>query len=77
MTPNDGAPDDLEERDILFQRISNLATVRSDTFTAYILVRVGELGVEKRFIALFDRTGVFEKTDKPKLVALQPVPDPR
>ncbi len=74
---DDSVIDDLEERDIIFSRISNLVTVRSDVFTAYILVRIGADGPQKRVIAIFDRSNVFLPTDKPKLVALHPVPDPR
>jgi len=77
ITPDDGAIDDFEERDIIFSRISNLVTVRSDVFTAYILVRIGADGPQKRVIAIFDRSNVFSSADKPKLVALHPVPDPR
>jgi hypothetical protein len=73
----DDAANDLEERDVIFQRISNLITVRSDVFTAYIMVRVGELGPQKRVIAIFDRSNVYNSGDTPKLVALHPVPDPR
>lgn len=73
----DSVTDDFEERDIIFQRLSNLATVRSDVFTAYILVRIGQDGPQKRMIAIFDRSGVFSRADRPKLVALHPVPDPR
>ncbi len=73
----DTVGDDLEERDILFQRISNLATVRSDVFTAYILVREGESGPQKRVIAIFDRSNVYTASDRPRLVAMQEVPDPR
>lgn len=68
--------DELDERDVIFHRVSNLATVRSDVFTAYILVRVGEFGPQKRAIAIFDRTNVFGPGDTPKLVALHPVADP-
>ena len=74
---DDNAANDLKERDVLFQRISNLITVRSDVFTAYIMVRVGELGPQKRVIAIFDRSNVYNSGDTPKLVALHPVPDPR
>ncbi|MCK5269167.1 MAG: hypothetical protein KAJ46_00225, partial [Sedimentisphaerales bacterium] len=74
---SDVADDDLLERDIIFQRISNLVTVRSDVFTAYIMVRVGELGPQKRVIAIFDRSNVYKSGDTPRLVALHPVPDPR
>jgi hypothetical protein len=69
--------DDLEERDILVKRISNLVTVRSDVFTAYILVRIGRDGPQKRMMAIFDRSNVYSSSDRPKLVALHPVPDPR
>jgi len=73
----DKAANDLKERDVIFQRISNLVTVRSDVFTAYIMVRVGELGPQKRVIAIFDRSNVYKSGDTPKLVALHPVPDPK
>jgi len=53
----DDAVDDLEERDLIFHRISNLVTVRSDVFTAYILVRIGADGPQRRFIAILDRSG--------------------
>lgn len=69
--------DDLEEKELVFARISDLATVRSDTFTAYILVRVGVDGPQKRFIAILDRTGVKEAKDKVKVAAFQQVPAAR
>jgi len=75
LTPADGAPDDFEERDVIFDRISNLVTVRSDVFTAYILVRIGKDGPQKRVIAIFDRSEVPAK--KIKVIAVQQVPDPR
>lgn len=77
LTPNDGATDDFEERDIIFSRISNLATVRSDVFTAYILVRLGADGPQKRAIAVLDRSQVTSPADRVKILALHPVPDPR
>jgi DNA uptake protein ComE-like DNA-binding protein len=73
----DGAADDFEERDVIFARISNLITVRSDVFTAYILVRIGSNGPQKRVIAILDRSQVTSPTDKVKIIAIQPVPDPR
>ena len=72
----DSAIDDLEERDVVFHRVSNLATVRSDVFTAYILVRLGVAGPQRRVIGIFDRSNVYGVGDKPRLVALHPVPDP-
>lgn len=68
---------DFEERDWILARVANIFTVRSDVFTAYILVRLGEDGPQKRMIAIFDRSNVFSPDDKPRLIALHPVPDPR
>jgi hypothetical protein len=78
LTPGgDGIPDDFEERDVIFARISNLVTVRSDVFTAYILVRIGKDGPQKRVMAILDRSNVYSPTDKVRVIALYPVPDPR
>lgn len=77
LTPADDAINDFEERDVIFARISNLVTVRSDVFTAYILVRIGKDGPQKRVIAILDRSDVYKPGDKVKIVALQQVPDPR
>lgn len=77
LTPSDGAVSDFEERDVIFSRISNLVTVRSDVFTAYILVRIGVDGPQRRVIAILDRSQVNSPSDKVKILALHPVPDPR
>ena len=77
VTGVDGAPNDFEERDLIFSRISNLVTVRSDVFTAYILVRIGKDGPQKRVMAILDRSNVNFSDDKVRIVALHPVPDPR
>ena len=77
LTPNDGAVSDFEERDVIFSRISNLVTVRSDVFTAYILVRIGVDGPQRRVIAILDRSQVNSTGDRVKIVALHSVPDPR
>lgn len=77
LTFGDGAISDFEERDIIFSRISNLITVRSDIFTAYILVRIGLDGPQKRVIAIFDRSQVGSPIGKVKVLAFQAVPDPR
>jgi DNA uptake protein ComE-like DNA-binding protein len=76
LTP-DTAFNDLEERDLIFTRISDLVTVRSDVFTAYILVRIGESGPQRRVVAILDRSQVDSRDDKVRLRALQLVPDPR
>jgi len=78
--PNTGDPSiggDFEEHDWILSRVANIFTVRSDVFTAYILVRIGHDGPQKRMIAIFDRSNVFLPADRPRLVALHPVPDPR
>jgi len=76
LTP-DTARDDFEERDLLFTRISDLVTVRSDVFTAYILVRVGEEGPQRRIIALLDRSRADSAGGRVRLLAQHLVPDPR
>lgn len=78
----DGVPDDFEERDIIFSRISNLVTVRSDVITCYILVRIGADGPQKRVVAILDRSNVYKNNvnspnGKVRIVALHNVPDPR
>jgi hypothetical protein len=77
LTPADGAADDFEERDVIFARISNLVTVRSDVFTAYILVRIGADGPQKRVVAILDRSGVTPAGGKVKVIAVQQVPEAR
>jgi len=74
---DDTCQDDFEERDLIFARISDLVTVRSDVFTAYILVRIGTDGPQKRVIAVLDRSNVYSGGGKVKVAALHPVPDPR
>jgi len=71
------AVDDFEERDVIFSRISNLVTVRSDVFTAYILVRIGTDGPQKRYVAVLDRSDVYRGVGEVKVLALQPVGEPR
>jgi len=80
LTP-DNIVDDFEERDVIFSRISNLISVRSDVFTAYILVRIGRDGPQKRMVAILDRSDVYPSgthtLGKVKIRALHPVADPR
>jgi len=75
LTANDGAGNDFEELNVIFSRISNLVTVRSDVFTAYILVRIGVNGPQKRVIAIFDRSE--SPNGRVKIIALHSVGDPR
>jgi hypothetical protein len=77
LTRSDGAISDFEERDVIFSRISNIATVRSDVFSAYILVRIGVDGPQKRVLAILDRSRVTSPGGKVRILALHPVPDPR
>jgi hypothetical protein len=76
LTP-DTARDDMEERNLIFTRISNLVTVRSDVFTAYVLVRIGTNGPQKRIMAILDRSKVNVAGDKVRIAAQWSVPDPR
>jgi hypothetical protein len=77
LTPSDGAVGDFEQRDVIFSRISDVVTVRSDVFSAYILVRTGTDGPQKRVLAILDRSQVTSPADKVRIVAIQAVPDPR
>ena len=77
LTSSDGAISDFEERDVIFSRISNIITVRSDVFTAYILVRIGADGPQKRVLAIFDRSQVMSPDDNVRITALHSIPDPR
>jgi len=74
---SDNVPDDFEERDVIFSRISNVATVRSDVFCAYILLRLGENGPQKRMMVILDRSDVTSAGGKVRIRAIQPVADPR
>ncbi len=67
----DGIVDDYRERDILFHRISNSITVKSDVFTAYILLRAGAQGPQQRMIVIYDRSNVYESGDKPAVIIQQ------
>ncbi len=84
LTFADNAVSDFEERDVIFARLSNLVTVRSDVFTAYILVRIGKDGPQKRVAAILDRSNVYPDSTaaggyrgRVKILAIHPVPDPR
>jgi hypothetical protein len=89
LMPADQTSDEFERQNIIFTRLSNLVTVRSDVFTAYILVRIGETGPQKRVITILDRSGVkpnpnynppinpFPYIGDVNRIAIQPVPDPR
>ncbi len=69
--------DDIEEEHWILSNLANKFTVRSDVFTAYILVRLGTDGPQRRMIAIFDRSHVNDANDRPQLLSLHPVPDPR
>jgi hypothetical protein len=77
MSGTDDVQDDLEEEELIFARISDLATVRSDVFTAYILVRLGVDGPQKRFMVILDRSDVYSANDKVSIAAFQQTPPAR
>jgi hypothetical protein len=66
--PSDGVPGDFEARFMMVNRVSNLLTVRSDTFTVYVQVQgwrgIGtttpELVVQRRAAFIADRNGLSE-----------------
>ncbi len=83
--------DDFEERDWILSCVSNIFTVRSDVFTAYIAIRIGQPHYDlddpgnkftdnkahRRVIAVFDRSMVSEPSHRPRLIALHPAPEVR
>jgi hypothetical protein len=64
-TPYDQVPGDFEKQFLAFNRISNLVTVRSDSFTTYVLVQgwrhagtaAPELVVQRHAAFISDRSG--------------------
>ena len=74
LTP-DTALDDFEERDLIFTRISDLVTVRSDVFTAYRPGPDRRAGpAEDATIAIFDRSRVDSAGDKVRTPRPHPCP---
>ena len=69
--------DDFDERDVIFSRISNITTVRSDVFTAYVLVRIGTNGPQKRVVAVLDRSNAYTGAGIVNVYVWHPVSDPR
>ena len=80
---------DLEEATLQVRAASNIATVRSDVFTVYFVVRTfkqdRETGFwdatlpesivdETRYVMLVDRSEVNSPNDEPKILYLERVP---
>lgn len=67
---------DSEERALMINRISNLVSLRSDTFTVYVLVQgwrgagttAPELVVQRRAALIVDRNTVTPTTKKPSVI---------
>lgn len=70
-----GATEPLEKVS-RYSVLANKFTVRSDVFSADVLVRLGVRGPQKRVIVIFDRTNVYNPWQKPRIVAVHPVPAP-
>ena len=80
---------DSEERNLLFKGISNIASTRSDVFTAYFRVRTIRQGADgrwnamdpesiladTRYVMCIDRSKVNRPTDKPRIVYFTQVND--
>jgi len=66
----DGMRGDFKERYLSLNRISNMVTLRSDSFTCYVLVQgwrgagtsAPQLAAERRWACTIDRTGVYSPT---------------
>jgi hypothetical protein len=76
LTPNIGANDNFENQYLFLNRVSNLLTTRSDTFTCYLVVEgwrnAGTANpqrvAQRRSAFILDRTGVTPyQSDKPPL----------
>jgi len=81
---------DAEERNLLFNGVSNLVGVRSDVFTVYFRVRTFRRNAitgiwdatdpeyilsDSRYVMLVDRSKVERPDDEPEIVFLQQLPD--
>ena len=73
-TLTDGVRNDWEERTLMLNRISNLITTRSDTFTCYVLLQGwrnagttnATLAVQRRAAFILDRTNVTATNSRPQ-----------
>ncbi len=81
-TPDD-AVDDMEERLALMNGLLNCGDLRSDVFTAHVVLRgmrkratdsKWETAVERKFIAVIDRSMVRTRADKPKVIGFLEYP---
>jgi hypothetical protein len=77
---DDDIADDAEERNLLFSNLSNMITVRSDTFCVYLRLRgyrpgddLGRPTMDERWIAIIDRSNVVRPSDKPRILLMQRV----
>ena len=81
---------DVEEKNLLFNGISNLVTTRSDMFTVYFRVRTFRQNPvngrwdatnpdyildDSRYVMLVDRSGVQSPDDKPEILYLEKLPN--
>ncbi len=69
----DGIIDDREEKSMLMRWIMQTCNVRSDIFTAYILIRgydqaTNGLVAQRRVAVVFDRSRVYASTDQPRVL---------
>ncbi|WP_428389470.1 hypothetical protein [Mucisphaera sp.] len=74
----DAVDNDLEEELLPFMRTAGLISVRSDVFTAYVILQgrrpnadnplLYDKVVERRFIVTYDRSNVNEAGDKPRVL---------
>ncbi len=76
----DGVIDDREEQVMLARFLNQVASTRSDVFTAYITVRGFQAGAfdqdpieAARYIVVFDRSGMTSNSDRPRIIGYQRV----
>ncbi len=83
MSPNgtaDGVIDDREEQAMFARFMNQVASTRSDIFTAYIVVHGYQSGAfnqdpieAARYIVVFDRSGMTSNSDRPRVIGYQRV----
>ncbi|MCK4873426.1 MAG: hypothetical protein KAS72_11930 [Phycisphaerales bacterium] len=77
---DDDAENDAEERTMIFSALSNIVTVRSDTFCVYLRLRGYAEGdrlaypsMDERWVAVIDRSNVVRPNDKPRILFMERV----
>jgi hypothetical protein len=79
LTPEDGSPGEFAHADLLLERIANLITTRSDSFTCYVTIQgwrnaghqggQPELVLERRDLYFLDRSSIAPENPRVKIMS--------